>query len=155
MHASSNIALLLQLQISPPTSSRRRNGERRDPFADDDEEQEQDISSNDGAHSSINDAFLPPVDASSTVTTLFGTSKNEEMRLLEQLYASQIAAILFARAKQPQDNADEEGTSVQGLREAKPVVVALGFKPAFLEVASMEEQRTRFKEVMELVHRAI
>lgn len=100
------------------------------------------------------------------MTTLFGTSKNEELRQLEQLYASQIAAILFAKAKQPETEDEDGNTHANVLTEAKPVVVALGLKPAFLEgknahtgsddeVDNMQSQRTRFKDVMDLVFNAL
>lgn len=150
-----------QIQISPPTSNRRRATERRDPFGDD-EEQEQQATGSQGTHESLNGTFLPPPDVSSAITTLFGTSKSEELRQAEQLYASQIAAILFAKSRQPTSDDDANSISATGLGEAKPVVVALGLKPAFLEGKpaepgqaqdgdGMQEQRARFKAIMELV----
>lgn len=149
-----------KLQITPPTSNRRRTGQRRDPFNDIVEEEQQQQQTAPDTHTSLESTFLPPPDASSTITTLFGTSKNDETRQLEQLYASQIAAILFAKAKGPQSTEDGEDEVVTS-REAKPVVVALGFKAAFLENSGKEtnenmlEQRKRFKEVMDLVNSAI
>jgi hypothetical protein len=82
------------------------------------------------------------------------------------LYASQIAAILFARAK----NSDNNDDTTSLLREVKPVAVALGLKAAFVDGQpsdrqhtpasdnnnnAMSEQRTRFGEVMELVSSAL
>lgn len=143
----------LQVQISPPTSNRRRTG--RDPFDDEDEEQQDEAQRGEAnGHNAPDDTFLPPPDASSATTNLFGTSRDEEVRQLEQLYASQIAAILFAKSKGQSVDEDNEGTP-NVLRDAKPVVVALGFKPAFLQGKggedNMQDQRTRFKEVMQLV----
>lgn len=150
-----------QIQISPPTSNRRRATQRRDPFGDE-EEQEQHEASYQTAHESLNGTFLPPPDASSTVTTLFGSSKSETARQMETLYAAQIAAILFARSRQPQAEEGDDASAASAVREARPVIVALGLKSAFLEGKAaeagqsldsdlMQEQRTRFKSVMDLV----
>lgn len=146
----------LQVQISPPTSNRRRTGQRRDPFNEDDEEQQDAAQQGDAnGHNALDDTVLPPPDASSATTNLFGTSRDEEVRQLEQLYASQIAAIIFAKSKGQSEDEDIEGTP-NVLRDAKPVVVALGFKPAFLQSKggddNMQERRTRFKEVMQLIN---
>lgn len=155
----------LQIQISPPTTNRRRATQRQDPFSDA-EEQEQHGVGNESPHESLNGTFLPPPDASSSVTTLFGSFKSEELRQVETLYAAQIAAILFAKSRQPQRGEDDDAPAVTAMREARPVVVALGLKPAFLEGKAAEpgrssqsddiqEQRTRFKNVMDLISDAI
>lgn len=169
------------MQVSPPTSNRRRTinqQQRRDIYAYSEDENDNGNGNGEQAstHSTFEGTFLPAPDPSSSVTNLFGTSKSEDIRNLEHLYVSQIAAILFNKGRsgssrlESNDN-DEEANeresgsqSIGTLTVGKPVVVGLGFKAAFLEGQNgqngtssriddaLQEQRSRFKQVMELVN---
>lgn len=97
-------------------------------------------------HPSLAGLFLPPPDPSSAVVNLFGTARTDAQDQLEQLYASQIAAILFVTKGASEDH-DEQFLSTA----SKPVCVGLGLKPAFVETQNMEDQRRRFAEVMQLL----
>ena len=105
---------------------------------------------------SLSDTFLPPPDPSSALSTLFGSSKSESMSTLEQLYASQIAAILFASTVPPSTDTENESKDAPPvILQGKPAVVALGLKPSFLESEGIDDTRSRFKEVMQLVGEAV
>lgn len=91
---------------------------------------------------------LPAIEASSDISVLFGTAASAEMDTLEQLYASQLAAILF-----------DEMEAEKG--RGRPVVVGMGLKTAFLQQqqqqpgeAATAAARERFAEVMRLVREA-
>ena len=106
--------------------------------------------------SSLSDTFLPPPDPSSALSTLFGSSKSEIMSTLEQLYASQIAAILFASTLPASTDIGADGDDVGPvILQGKPAVIALGLKPSFLESEDIDDSRSRFKEVMQLVSDAL
>ncbi|CAD6576300.1 MAG: Ca(2+)-dependent cysteine protease [Cyphobasidiales sp. Tagirdzhanova-0007] len=125
------------LQISPPSTTRRRDTYERQELSKDSE-----ADSNDGAvHPDLSALFLPRPDPSSAVVNLFGTARTDSQDQVEQLYAAQIATILFAK----------KGAQADVATADKPVCIGLGLKPIFLVTEDLEEQRKRFGKVMQML----
>jgi len=138
----------LQLQVQPPaTNTRRRRA------YDDEEEDGEGASSDsqrDSLHASLSEVFLPPPDPSSTMTSLFGTARTEASDEVEQLYAAQMASIVFSSGQRGGEEGGADGSVLGG---GKPVVVGLGLKPGFVEPgeAGGDGGRERFAGVMKML----
>ncbi|KAI5475222.1 hypothetical protein MNV49_001733 [Pseudohyphozyma bogoriensis] len=85
--------------------------------------------------------FLPPPHPSTTLTPLFGVPPNAHARVLHDLYALQVGAIVFAGGM----------GSLEGVE--KPVVLGIALKGASGDEDGgvSEEDRKCFGEVMEMV----
>jgi len=127
---------ILQIQVTPPTSSRQQRRRRRGAF----EEQDDDAGKNadDDVHPSLSSLHLPAPDPSCEIVNIFGTPRTDEIGQLEQVWAHQIATIVFS-------DSDNDLSD-------KPVVVGFGWKPAFLDsnVQDLGEIRIKYAQVMQL-----
>lgn len=148
-----------QLQVTPPaTDTRRRRAFDEHDGHNDDEQQGQTPLT---VHPTLSSVYLPPPDPSSTISTVFGTARTDASDQTDHLYASQVAAILFARARSDVGGDDEQnedvGESRQILGQGKPVIVGLGLKPSFVEAGdgSIDQGRERFAGVMKMVGDAV
>ncbi|GAA5858710.1 hypothetical protein JCM5353_008263 [Sporobolomyces roseus] len=107
------------------------------------------------SHSSSSDSSalssLPPPHPSSTLSPLFGVPPSPHVSALHDLYASQIAAILFEKMTR----------ETQGM-EVKPVVLGIGLKRSQdlekedeEESGISEDERETFSQVMEMLKECI
>lgn len=129
-----DFSFLSQIQVSPPPSTL--------PAA---------LPSHSSSFNSSALSSLPPPHPSSTLSPLFGVPPSPHVSALHDLYASQIAAILFEKMTR----------ETQGM-EVKPVVLGIGLKRSQDTEKEDEEEsgisvdeRETFSQVMEMVKECI
>lgn len=135
-----------QIQVTPPTSSRRRR--RAAAYEDDFDTSESGSKNDDNVHPALSSLHLPAPDPSCEIINIFGTPRNDEVGQLEQVWAHQIATILFESSIPSGDGAFD--------LSSKPVIVGMGFKGSFLDnMRDLEDIRMKYAQVMQLLLQSV